>query len=398
MITFFTQDENKNKQKEGHEGEVPEVFQNRFFNIGIAGYKWVAPTALRTNTLSAKLLFNQLNAVEFTEILRTETISGVSSPHFTKQARFSPLLMYNSQAYASSSVFRVEVIVNSNIYTTAEFTLAQLLWDRVFETSMDPYVSTMFGKNDPGGGLISVSIVMGRPIEYPVTTQTVAFSVRAHSSLWKRVMESSIILAVSRTAQKGRWSRIFTSKRLQKPTWTSSSAAFPRFCLDRNELSAFNPRNPIRIEIYGVRWGNQVLLGFFRCVFEELLCRETLEWHQTSCSYLYTEMKFSKREESVACSEFGITLGIFNRRKEILTAHKALGGTESGASNIENMSARSWTEKGGARLSRRCSAVSGYSDSGRSITTPSKEVVCFADDSYNGYWEEETDSCDEIGA
>lgn len=393
MITFFTQEENIQKLKEGHEGEVPDIFQNRFFNISIAGHKWVAPTGMKTNTLSARLLFKQADSTCFEEVLSTETLSGVSSPHFTKQARFAPLRMDNSQAYASFSVFRIDVVVNSIVYTSAEFTLAKLLWDRVFETQMDPYISTVFGKTDNGGGRIFVNIVLGGSIDFPLKTHRVFFSVRAHSSFWKRVAEAKVVLAISTTAEKGRWSRMYTSKRLQKPAWPNTSGDFARFSLDRNELMSFNRSNPIRVEIYGVRPGNEVLLGFFQCLFEELFYRETLEWRQTACSYLYTEIKFKKSQDPDAHSEVGMILGIFNRRKEILAAHQSLDMTKTSAPNKGKLfELHRFGKDGEDEWSGRLSAVSGLSEFGESVMTPSKEIVSFAEKRYGACWEEDSDS------
>lgn len=290
------------------------MYKNRYFQLSIAGYKWVVPTTLRANKLSAKLLFKKLNGSEFEEILRTETVHGVSSPQFTKRAELAPLQMLNSQRYAISSVFRLEVIVNSMVHAAVEFSLAELLWDRMFETPMTPYVSTSLGKTSPNGGMIFVNVVRGTPIENPPNAHKVIFSIRTSSSLWKRVVESKIRIAISAVAEKGRWSRIYFTEALRRPFGTESSLGFSPISLNRGELTAYNPNNPIRIQIYGVRKGNQVLLGFSQFVLSELFTRDRLSWVQTEHSYLCTELKIRKALTYTNCSEAEINFGNWDAR------------------------------------------------------------------------------------
>lgn len=394
-LTFFSQDRDNEKRKGGILGEVPEVFQNRHFQVSIAGYKWVVPTALKTNKLSAKLLFKNLNAPDFEEILQTETVHGVSSPQFTKRVQFSPLQMSNSQTYAISSIFRLQVIVNSVVYTAVEFTMAQLLWDRTIETSMNPYVSTILGKDDEGGGMIFVNIIRNRPIDYPLKSHDVTFSIRTTGSLWKRVVESKISVAISVVAEKGRWSRIFASRGLRRPQGTSFSLDFPRFSIDRDELTAFNPRNPVRLQLYGVRAGNQVLLGFVQFVFAELFNRDTLNWFQTEYSYLHTETKLKKCQTSGTCSEVGIVLGVFSHKKHNPADRLSHNGTEySDSTEDDSPSLTSiGTERPG--LAKRSSSVSGtisgLSETGKFHKAPLREFVWFPEDGYESYIEEGTE-------
>lgn len=274
----------------------------------------MVPTLLRTNKLSAKLLLKKLNGTEFEEILRTETVHGVSSPQFTKRAELAPLQMLNSQRYAISSVFRLEVIVNSIVHTAVEFSLAELLWDRLFETPMTPYVSTL-GKASRYGGMIFVNVVRGAQIENPPNAHKVTFFIRTSNSLWKRVVESKIRVAISAVAEKGRWSRIYFTEALRRPFGRKSSLGFPPISLDRGELTAYNPNNPIRIQLYGVRTGNQVLLGFSQFVLAELFTHDRLSWVKTEHSYLHTEIKVRKVISYENCSAAEINIGDWNARR-----------------------------------------------------------------------------------
>lgn len=268
-------------RKEATSGHVRDIYRAHHFDISIAGFQWIVPDPLRATKLSATMLIKESGKDCYETLLITESVYDQTGPLFTKRAHFKPLTMKDSQNYAMNTILHVEISINEEKHLSFEISLAQLLWDQVFDFKFPTYVpsSVRGSRKIHQTGYTSLHIVRGRDDVYSFDDHKIRFLIRTSGAFCRKVPDPSMKVAFSVAAEKGRWSRLSLSDAVVTPYRFQGGRTFPTIHFRRGELKGFNPRNPVRMTLYGTRKGYMRVLGFCQFTMAELARREDIHWY-----------------------------------------------------------------------------------------------------------------------
>ncbi|CAN8071294.1 unnamed protein product [Agarophyton chilense] len=311
IISFFTEQQERERRRNSDHGEVPEIFKTNEFQVSISGFTLALPNPWRCIKLHAELSIQAPGTTEFVHRLTTETIEGQCSPIFTRRATFAPFQMRNSQHEAKQTLVKVDIYLCGELIFSTKFELARLLWDGQVEKKVEPVIPIMLVVKNRKAvqGRIAMDVVRRRPIGTPPDNHEIVLNFEFGAKIWATISEQSVYFTLCGVGFRGRWNRVFASKNIKKQPFKRKIATiFPRVYLSRGDLINDNPSNPVRVELYGYRRGYPKLLGYCHVTLAELNKPRIIAWNNGPSSTMSAIMRITSSPVSQTQSELNLHL------------------------------------------------------------------------------------------
>lgn len=275
------------KESQTKGSHIPLVYDDHYFQLYIAGYRWAFPTIVRSFHVHATLSIKFENEPDFELLCTTERDNDVTCLNFIQRAYFSPMQEPNFKERISNATLRLQVFINSIAYSNFQFPFRKLLAHQYWSADMPSFEPKYYTRKKRGNGCVSVGVVRGKHIHSEQTEKTVNFHIKLTPALWKRLQEPKIKIAVSTVAEKGGWTRLYISKDIRRPWQSGKETDITGISISRDELVGHNANNPIRIEMYTVQKNDVKLkLGFVQASLKTFERQNHVNWTMTKYGYV----------------------------------------------------------------------------------------------------------------